>query len=126
MSELRTQLAAALVVLTGSACLPDAPSPIERPGFGLVGCLIEPSTPGPSFRMTIDDRADDMLVRTSLSVMTLPRDRELSDDFTHIAALTDGQRTIAVTLDQELSASVLLFGDPDIGPSAGSGKCERL
>ena len=123
MGELRTQLAAALVVLTGSACLPESPPPIERPGFGLVGCLIEPSIPGPSFRMTIDDRADEMLVRTSLSVMSLPRDRELSTGYTHVAALTDGTRTIAVTLDQELRASVITMND---AVSTGAGQCERL
>lgn len=123
MGELRTQLAAALVVLTGSACLPDSPPPIERPGFGRVACVIEPSAPGRSFRMAIDDRADEMLVRTSLSVMSLPRDHELSSDYTHVAALTNGSQTIAVTLDQELRASVITMNG-DV--STGAGQCERI
>lgn len=115
--------ASILIALTVSACLPDSPPPIERPGFGRVGCLIEPSAPGRSFRMTIDDRADEMLVRTSLSVMSLPRDHELSSDYTHVAALTNGSQTIAVTLDQELRASVITMND---AVSAGVGQCERI
>ncbi len=117
------KIASILIALTVSACLPDSPPPIERPGFGLVGCLIEPDRPGRSFLMTIDDRADEMLVRTSLSVMSLPRDRELSTGYTHVAALTDGTRTIAVTLDQELRASAITMND-DV--STGAGQCERL
>lgn len=114
---------AGIAVMGTALCAERAPDPPARQGFGLVGCVIEPSARGPSFRMTIDDRADDMLVRTSLSVMSLPRDHELTDDFTHIAALTDGQRTIAVTLDQELRASVITM---NAAVSTGAGQCERL
>lgn len=117
------KIASILIALSVSACLPDSPPLIERPGFGLVGCLIEPSAPGRSFRMAIDDRADEMLVRTSLSVMSLPRDHELSSDYTHVAALTNGSQTIAVTLDQELHASVITMNG-DV--STGAGQCERL
>lgn len=114
---------AGLAVMGAAIYVERAPDPRAITGFGLVGCMIEPDAPGPSFRMTIDDRADDMLVRTSLSVMSLPRDRELSDDFTHVAALTDGQRTIAVTLDRELRASVITMND---AVTTGAGQCERL
>lgn len=125
-------MASTATLLTGLAVMaaalyaeraPDPRVQIDRPGFGQVACLIEPSVPGPSFRMTIDDRADEMLVRTSLSVMSLPRDHELTDDYTHVGALTDGTRTIAVTLDQELHASVITMND---AVSTGAGQCERL
>ena len=114
---------AGLAVMGTALCVERAPDPRIPSGFGLVGCLIEPSAPGPSFRMTINDRADEMLVRTSLSVMSLPRDHELSTDYQHVAVLTDGQRTIAVTLDQELHASVMMLND-DV--STGAGQCERI
>lgn len=126
MSELRTQLAALLAALSVAACQPATAVSIERPGFGLVGCLIEPSAPGPSFRMTINDRADEMFVRTSQSDISLPRDRELTDDFTHVAVLTDGHRSIAVTLDRGLRATVVLLGGPSSAVSTGSGQCERI
>lgn len=112
-----------IAVMAAALFVERAPDPIKQAGFGRVACVIEPSMPGPSFRMTIDDRADEMLVRTSLSVMSLPRDHELSNDYTHVAALTDGRRTIAVTLDQELRASVMTMND---AVSTGAGQCERL
>jgi hypothetical protein len=114
---------AGLIVMAAALYAERAPDPRIPSGFGLVACVIEPSIPGPSFRMTIDDRADEMLVRTSLSVMSLPRDRELSTGYTHVAALTDGTRTIAVTLDRELRASVMTIND---AVSTGAGQCERL
>ena len=112
-----------LIVMAAALYAERAPDPRIPSGFGRVACVIEPSIPGPSFRMTIDDRADEMLVRTSLSVMSLPRDRELSTDYTDVAALTDGTRTIAVTLDQELRVSVITMND---AVSTGAGQCERL
>lgn len=110
-------LSAAALYATGTT----RPAPPDS--FGLVGCLIEPDRPGPSFRMTINDQSDGMLVRTSLSAMSLPRDYELSDDSVHVAVLTDGERTIAVTLDQELTATVTTIND---AVSTGTGQCERL
>lgn len=120
------KLTSILIALAVSACLPDSPPPIERPGFGLVGCLIEPDRPGPSFRMTINDMADEMFVRTTQTDITLPRDRELTDDFTHVAVLSDGEHGIAVTLDQDLRATVLLIGGPARPVSGGSGQCEPI
>lgn len=102
-----------------------APEPRVPQGFGLVGCVVEPHVPGPSFRMTINDRADEMFVRTSQSDMLLPRDTALSDDYTHVGALTDGTRTIAVTLDRDLRTSVVLIGGVD-AVSTGDGQCERI
>lgn len=112
-----------LAVLT-AACV--AEQPPTRPGFGLVGCLVVPDAPGPSFRMTINDRADEMFVRTSQMDISLPRDRELTDDFTHIAILADGEQAIAVTLDQEMRTSVLLVGGPSRPISTGTGQCEPI
>lgn len=116
-------------ILTGLAVMAAAlyaerePDPYR--GFGQVVCTVEPAVPGPSFRMTINDQPDEMIVWTSLSVMHLPRDQELTDAYTHVAALTDGVKTIAVTLDRDLRTSVVLLGGA-YGVSAGDGQCERL
>lgn len=121
-----TTILTGLAVMAAALYIERAPDPrvsIKRPGFGQVGCLVEPDVPGPSFRMTIDDRADDMLVRTSRAVMSLPRDPELTDDYQHVAALTDGVKTIAVTLDRDLRTSVMTIND---GVSIGAGQCERI
>lgn len=116
-------------ILTGLAVMAAAlyaergPDPYS--GFGPVVCMVEPDVPGPSFRMTIDDQPDEMVVWTSLSVIYLPRDQELTDADTHVAALTDGAHTIAVTLDRDLRTSVTVIGGPN-GLSIGSGQCERI
>lgn len=116
-------------ILTGLAVMAAAlyaerePDPYR--GFGQVVCMVEPAVPGPSFRMTINDQPDEMIVRTSLSVMYLPRDPELTDADTHVAALTDGVKTIAVTLDRDLRATVTVIGGLR-GVSIGAGQCERL
>lgn len=126
MNSLATQALVGLAVLTTACVAERAPDPPALPGFGLVGCLVVPDAPGPSFRMTINDQSDQMIVRTSLSDMYLPRDEEMTDDFTHVAVLTDGHRSIAVTLDQELRASVLLLGGPSSAVSTGAGQCEPI
>ena len=120
MNSLATQALAGLAVLT-AACVAEQPPTL--PGFGLVGCVVVPDAPGPSFRMTINDQADQMIVRTSLSTMALPRDEELTDSEIHTAASTDGIRTIAVTLDRNLETTVTTINERI---SIGSGQCERI
>jgi hypothetical protein len=112
-----------LAVLTAACVAERAPDPPALPGFGLVGCVVEPDAPGPSFRMTINDQSDQMIVRTSLSTMALPRDEELTDSEIHTAASTDGIRTIAVTLNSRLETTVTTINER---VTIGSGQCEAL
>ena len=114
---------AGLAVMATACAVESAPDPRAITGFGLVGCMIEPDAPGPSFRMTINDQSDQMIVRTSQSDMVLPRDQELTDDEIHVGVLTDGTRTIAVTLDRNLETTVTTINDR---VSIGTGRCERL
>lgn len=117
-----TTILAGLAVMGAALVAERAPEPR---GFGLVGCLIEPDVRGPSFRMTINDKPDRMIVRTSQSLMDLPRDEELTEPDVHVGALTDGTHTIAVTLDRNLRATVVLIGGAN-GLSTGGGQCERI
>lgn len=118
-----TTLAVGLLVMATACAVESAPEPRVPSGFGLVGCVVVPDAPGPSFRMTINDQADQMIVRTSQSDMTLPRDQELTDDEIHVGVLTDGVRTIAVTLDRKLETTVTTINDR---VSIGAGRCERI
>lgn len=117
-----TTILAGLAVMGAALVAERAPEPR---GFGMVGCLIEPDVPGPPFRMTINDKPDHMIVRTSESYMDLPRDEELTEPNVHVGALTDGTRTIAVTLDRDLRATVTVIGGLP-GVSIGGGQCERI
>lgn len=114
---------AGLIVMATACVVERAPEPRAITGFGLVGCVVVPDAAGPSFRMTINDQIDQMIVRTSQSDMALPRDRELTDDQIHVGVLTDGVRTIAVTLDRNLETTVTTINDR---VSIGAGKCERI
>ena len=100
--------------------------PSEPVTFGLVGCLIEPDRPGPAFRMTVNDQTDGMIVRTNLMRLHLPRDHDMTDEFTHVGSLTDGERGMIVALDQNLWASFVSITEGGTIVSTGEGQCEAI
>lgn len=122
----RSLILAALLVTAVACRAPAAAPPPEPPtlaGFGLVGCDVI-SEDGSILRMTINDQDEQMAIHTGSSSMSLPRDAELTDSEIHVAAVHVGERTVAVTLDQNFEMTVTSIAPDKI--RIGHGQCTRL
>lgn len=97
---------------------PAAPAPAS---FGRFRCMLG------EVAMTIDDRPDEMAIETDQARMGLPRNHELSDDQTHVAAVHSGGRSVSVTIDRNAHATLtMLNADNDTPYEFSEGDCTAL
>lgn len=130
MTSRRTAMIAIAAITLVVACEARPRAPVAEPtavassdGMGKFRCQV---SDGPkSFAMVIDDQADGMQVKTKMTDEWLDRDTELSTDQIHVAVMTDGTRTISVTVDRlnEMSLTVI---NEEIGVQTTTGQCERI
>lgn len=101
--------------------LATAPSPPAPDSFGRFRCMLG------EVAMAIDDRPDEMAIETDQARMSLPRNHELSDDQTHVAAVHSGGRSVSVTIDRDAHATLtMLNADNDTPYEFSEGDCTAL
>ena len=116
-----TILAALLVAASACHGPPAAGPPAVREGFGLYGCLV-----GGHLRMTVNDLAEGMIVRSSAYKLDLNRIYELTDTQTHVAATAAGSHTVSVTIGRNAPMTITVLGDPVKPYMFLEGDCEKL
>lgn len=114
----------AAMALSASAChaAPTRPGlPEMRDGFGLYGCLV-----GGHLRMTVNDLAEGMIVRSPSSRLDLNRINDLNDTQTHVAAIAQGEHAVSVTINRAAHMTITVLGDPAKPYMFLEGDCEKL